>query len=778
MGKKRQQSQSQSKSNELLSTLEDFTSKENWDKFYLNRGTGDSFEWYGEWTQLRDSLLSLLSNPPPPPPQQQQILVPGCGNSSLSEHLYDAGFHGITNVDFSKVVISDMLRRNVRCRPSMKWRVMDMTNLQFADETFDVVLDKGGLDALMEPELGHGLGNQYLSEVKRVLKSGGKFICLTLAELHVLALLFSKFRFGWRMIVHAVPQQQSTKPNLQTFMVVTEKEISTVLHQISSSFDHLSLDCDGNQASGLRKAFETENHIRRDFSNDSDVFYSLEDLKLGVKGDLTKLHPGHRFQLTLGGERGSRFSYKAVLLDARQQSDQFLYHCGVFIVPKTRAHEWLFSSEEGQWMVIESSKAARLLMVLLDSSHSHASMDEIQKDLSPLVKKLAPGNDDNGAQIPFLMASDGIKQRNTVQQVTSSLTGLIVVEDVVYESIDGVVSRLLPFRDWIFRRLIFQRTEGLVQSEALLTRDGPSHKVVGGTGSKKTSSSSKSKREIQRLNDESSNRPKVYHDYLVSSYHMGIVSGFMLISSYLESVASSGNLVKAAVIGLGAGLLPMFLHGCIPFLHIEVVELDPVMLNLARDYFGFTEGTHLKVHINDGIQFIREVVNANTVGKLSINGNEDVSDNSKLTSLKGNQTASHAEVSESTKFDILVIDVDSSDSSSGMTCPAADFVEESFLLTVWDSLTEQGLFVINLVSRSPAIKEMVISRMKAVFSQLFALQLEEDVNLVLFGVCSKSCSNEGHFPEAALRLEKLLELKHPEISQSIIDTTKKIRCLK
>lgn len=33
------------------------------------------------------------------------------------------------------------------------------------DETFDAVLDKGGLDALMEPELGPKLGNQYLSEV-------------------------------------------------------------------------------------------------------------------------------------------------------------------------------------------------------------------------------------------------------------------------------------------------------------------------------------------------------------------------------------------------------------------------------------------------------------------------------------------------------------------------------------------------------------------------------------------------------------------------------------
>lgn len=111
---------------DLLQTLGDFTSKENWDKFFTIRGSDDSFEWYAEWPQLRDPLLSLLSSTAPP----LQILIPGCGNSRLSEHLYDAGFHGITNVDFSKVVISDMLRRNVRSRPGMRWRVMDITSMQ------------------------------------------------------------------------------------------------------------------------------------------------------------------------------------------------------------------------------------------------------------------------------------------------------------------------------------------------------------------------------------------------------------------------------------------------------------------------------------------------------------------------------------------------------------------------------------------------------------------------------------------------------------------------
>lgn len=39
-----------------------------------------------------------------------------------------------------------------------------------ADESFDTVLDKGALDALMEPEVGTKLGSRYLSEVLLVNK--------------------------------------------------------------------------------------------------------------------------------------------------------------------------------------------------------------------------------------------------------------------------------------------------------------------------------------------------------------------------------------------------------------------------------------------------------------------------------------------------------------------------------------------------------------------------------------------------------------------------------
>ncbi|KAK2438122.1 hypothetical protein P8452_33886 [Trifolium repens] len=752
-------SKTKTKKKDILETLGDFTSKENWDNFFTIRP--DSFEWYAEWPNLRDPLISLLQTLTlSSPPSSLQLLIPGCGNSRLSEHLYDAGYTSITNVDFSKVVISDMLRRNIRSRPLMRWRVMDMTSMQFEDEAFGAVVDKGGLDALMEPELGPDLGNQYLSEVKRVLKPGGKFVCLTLAESHVLDILFSKFRLGWKMSVDAIPLNSSSKPNLQTFMVVVEKELSTTVHQITLLLRNASLNCNSEQASGLCKALRTENQVREKLSSSSDTLYAMEELQ----EELTKISQGRRLQLTLGGQGCSVFSYRAVVLDAEEQSDPFTYHCGVFIVPKIRACEWLFFSEEGQWMVVRSSKAARLIMVFLDTGHTNASMDEIQKDLSPLVKQLEPKENSNGAQIPFLMASDGIKKRNIVHQTTSPLTGSVIVEDVVYENADDEISSIFPSRELMFRRLVFERAANLVQSEALLTT-----KLVG---EKKTNSSSKSsnkKKGSQRRNDGAYNQMTVYHGYLASSYHTGIISGFTLISSYMENVASSGKMVKAVIIGLGAGLLPMFLHRCIPVLEIEAVELDPVIVDIAREHFSFVEDKRLKVHIADGIQFVRESASSGAA-QSHTKSSESPSN--------GSSTTSHAEDVEATKVDIIIIDVDSSDSSSGLACPAPDFLDESFLETVKDKLSEQGLFVVNLVSRSQAIKDMVLSRMKKVFSHLFCLQHDEDVNEIHFALKSESCFEDHCSSEASLKLDKLLKFDHPEIGQKIINATKKIRRLK
>lgn len=66
------------------------------------------------------------------------------------------------------------------------------------------------------------------------------------------------------------------------------------------------------------------------------------------------------------------------------------------------------------------------------------------------------------------------------------------------------------------------------------------------------------------------------------------------------------------------------------------------------------------------------------------------------------------------------------------------------------------------------------------FGKLFSLQLEEDVNEVIFALKTEDCFitfMEDSFHEASQQLGKLLTLKHPELIQNITDVAKKIKHL-
>lgn len=60
-----------------------------------------------------------------------------------------------------------------------------------------------------------------------------------------------------------------------------------------------------------------------------------------------------------------------------------------------------------------------------------------------------------------------------------------------------------------------------------------------------------------------------------------------------------------------------------------------------------------------------------------------------------------------------------------------------------------------------------------VFCKLFSLQIEEDVNEVIFALNSES-NIDFTSPEASDQLQKLLNVKHLEVNKSILDSAKKI----
>ena len=77
------------------------------------------------------------------------------------------------------------------------------------------------------------------------------------------------------------------------------------------------------------------------------------------------------------------------------------------------------------------------------------------------------------------------------------------------------------------------------------------------------------------------------------------------ISHAASALAFTPRHRNLLVVGLGGGAFPMLVRRAFPATRIEVVELDPLVRKVARDYFGVVEDSRLRVHIADGAAFVK-----------------------------------------------------------------------------------------------------------------------------------------------------------------------------
>ena len=107
----------------------------------------------------------------------------GCGNSRLSEELYEEGFEDITNIDFSTKVITQMEEKNKVKYPKMSYKVMDALDMkEFQTGSFNVILDKGTLDSILCGDDSGSNVQTLINEIYRVLAPGGRYICITYGD--------------------------------------------------------------------------------------------------------------------------------------------------------------------------------------------------------------------------------------------------------------------------------------------------------------------------------------------------------------------------------------------------------------------------------------------------------------------------------------------------------------------------------------------------------------------------------------------------------------------
>ena len=145
-----------------------YESTDYWDERY--RKQSNTFhDWYFNWNEFFEHNGKELGLCAP-------ILMVGCGNSDVSMKMEAKGMTPVVSMDISKVVCRFMTDMTKGC-----YVPMDVCNLQFRDEVFDCVLDKGTLDAIMCDTAGGTAVTNMMKEICRVMTVGGIFILITLA---------------------------------------------------------------------------------------------------------------------------------------------------------------------------------------------------------------------------------------------------------------------------------------------------------------------------------------------------------------------------------------------------------------------------------------------------------------------------------------------------------------------------------------------------------------------------------------------------------------------
>ena len=165
---------------------------------------------------------------------------------------------------------------------------------------------------------------------------------------------------------------------------------------------------------------------------------------------------------------------------------------------------------------------------------------------------------------------------------------------------------------------------------------------------------------------------------------------------------------RVLVVGLGGGSLPMFLRKHYPAAAIDVAEIDPGVVDVAKQFFGFREDERTRAHVGDGRQFIENVRQP---------------------------------------YDIIFLD------AFGARDVPKHLTTQEFLLAVRRALVPSGVVVSNVwrPAANPLHDSMVRTHQE-VFDELFILDVPGDVNNILLALPRKQPLNRSELAQLARKI--------------------------
>ncbi|KAH7843162.1 hypothetical protein Vadar_013461 [Vaccinium darrowii] len=380
------------------------------------------------------------------------------------------------------------------------------------------------------------------------------------------------------------------------------------------------------------------------------------------------------------------------------------------LVPTHRESDWTFSTHSGHLLLNSRHHISRLIVIgnLPSSTHptphytrpidiDRTVLSNIENALTPLLLALSPKSSFKHGlpEIPFLDYQDDLIRSVVVDICVGSCVGEMLIEDVELEG--------SGFR----RRLRFKRMPNLIQTQVRIIPIDRSSDVgffsLGDLGFGLDTGS------------------------LVQPYLAPMVASLSLIGSYLECRIRDGLRLKALCLGVGGGALLGFLDDQLGF-EVVGVEADEVVLTVARKYFGLQESKSVSVCVGDGIRLVQQIAGQ---GKRP---NFDCLSDCIVDKLHS-------------KFDVIMVDLDSSDAGMGTMAPPLEFVEKSVIHAARLIISDHGIVVINVIPPSRSFYENLVHEFREFFAELYEIDVGNGENFVVIatvspvGTDSSDCKN-------------------------------------
>ncbi|CAA0834588.1 S-adenosyl-L-methionine-dependent methyltransferases superfamily protein [Striga hermonthica] len=382
-------------------------------------------------------------------------------------------------------------------------------------------------------------------------------------------------------------------------------------------------------------------------------------------------------------------------------------------VPPGRESDWVFSTFSGHLQLLLSSSTAEPLSRLILVGRSPSSPHPSSYSPSPYSILLHPTN-----AAPLLSA---LIPKSAFPNIGSEIPFLIYEDEVVRASVleirqgprvgEMLVENVELENGEFRRRLRFKRMPNFVQTQMRI-------RPKNGSLSE----------DIDKMEFE------LDKGALVQPYLIPMVASISVISRFLEvHIYRDGFRPRALCVGVGGGALLAFLSSQLNF-DVVGVEQDEVVLGIASRYFGLGDDELIRLYAEDGIEFVKKLV--------------------------GNP---------SSRFHVIMVDLDSSDMSTGIFAPPVEFVTKSVLLTLRDVMCEEGVVVVNTIPTSELDYKRLIRGFGEVFECLFEIDVGNGENFVL--IATKSGAEDfGSGDGEDIFLNKLRSV----VSGSYLDSIRKI----